>query len=83
VDASTGGLGEVTLTATVTSDGHIVAVWQNQTQASIFLYGCGTTNLWQKNGTDWVQRNPEFACAWEGVSPEVLPGSTLRGCLKS
>jgi hypothetical protein len=71
------GIGGVTLIASVTSDGSIVPVWQNQSQVSIFLYGCGTANVWKKNGSDWVNRGTVVVCAWEGVSPEVPAGATL------
>ena len=75
-DAGTGGVAGVALLGFTTADGHLVATWQNQSQVSIFLYGCGTADLWQKNGSDWVKLGPGFACAWEGVSPEVAPGAT-------
>jgi hypothetical protein len=75
-DAGTGGVAGVALLGFTTADGHLVATWQNQSQVSIFLYGCGTADLWQKNGSDWVKLSPGFACAWEGVSPEVAPGAT-------
>ena len=75
-DAGTGGVAGVALLGFTTADGHLVATWQNQSQVSIFLYGCGSADLWQKNGSDWVKLSPGFACAWEGVSPEVAPGAT-------
>jgi hypothetical protein len=75
----TGGTGSVLLIAAMTGDGYILPTWKNQSQASIFLYGCGTTNIWKKNGADWVDLSAAaaFACAWEGVSLEVLPGASL------
>jgi hypothetical protein len=73
---SSGSTGAVILTASVTDTNGILTTWHNGTAGSIFLYGCGTVDVWKKTGTDWVERNPGFSCAWEGVSPEVLPGST-------
>jgi hypothetical protein len=68
----------VVLTASLTSDGYVLPIWINQSKASIFLYGCGTTNIWKKNGVDWVDLSNAAAmhCAWEGVSPEVLAGAS-------
>ena len=80
-DAGTGGVSGVTLFASTTSDGHLVPVWHNQSQTSIFLYGCGTADLWQQNGSDWVKLAPVAVCKWEGVAPEVQPGSTYTDAL--
>jgi hypothetical protein len=66
----------VKLVAKVTSDGWIVPVWLNESSVSIFLYGCGSADVWKQEGSDWVNRGTLVRCAWEGASPEVTPGST-------
>ena len=46
-------------------------------QVSIFLYGCGTASLWQQKADSiWTDLGPAAVCTWEGVSPEVKPGET-------
>ena len=47
------GIGGVTLTASVDAQGWLVPLWQNQSPASIFLYGCGTADVWKKDHFGW------------------------------
>lgn len=68
----------VILTATVLDTGTIQATWQNNTQASIFLYGCGTVDVYRKDSAGWTNIGKPLQCGWEGVSPEVKPGASLE-----
>ncbi len=49
--------------------------WENPTDESIFLPGCGTVALEQQNGDAWEYIGPMVICAWEGVAVEVRPGA--------
>jgi|GEM_PF-6452302 len=69
--------GQVILIAAVTSDGGIQPTWLNGTQQSVFLYGCGTAYVWKKEASGWAFRGQEFACTWEGISPEVRAGAVF------
>jgi len=40
-----------------TADGHLCATWQNRASEH-FLYGCGSADLWPKNGSDWGKLKP-------------------------
>jgi hypothetical protein len=66
----------VILTASLAQPGTIQGIWQNNTQSSIFLYGCGTADAYQKQDTGWVNIGKPMACSWEGASPEVKPGAS-------
>ncbi len=76
--ASDGGTSGVVLTATLLDTEYIQATWTNNTQASIFLYGCGTVDLHRKDASGWTNLGTGVLCGWEGVSPEVKPGATYK-----
>lgn len=78
---ASGGAGAgtgVILTATLLENTvTIQATWQNNTQASIFLYGCGTVDVYRREATGWTNIGKPLACSWEGISPEVKPGASF------
>lgn len=60
-----------------TYDGQLHATWQNQTSASIFLYGCGTVQWSRLEGTVWTDPQAFVLCGWEGIAVEVAAGATF------
>jgi len=50
--------------------------WENPTDESIFLPGCGTVELEQRSGDAWEHLGPMVLCGWEGVAVEVPPGAS-------
>ena len=81
---STGGaVGGVSLVAELyvtelsnVTDCWIKPSWQNGSSMSIFLYGCGTVDVYKKDASGWKNLGKTIACAWEGISPEVKAGTT-------
>lgn len=75
---SDGGASGVVLTATLVDAEYLRSTWKNNTQASIFLYGCGTVDAYRKDASGWTNLGAGVMCTWEGASPEVKPGATYQ-----
>jgi hypothetical protein len=73
---SGGSAGGVVLTASY-DEQSVHATWQNHTEQSIFLAGCGTVQWSRFDGTVWSDGAPFMVCSWEGVAVEVAAGATF------
>jgi hypothetical protein len=49
-------------------------IWFNFTAESIWLPGCTTYTVEEKQGATWIDLGPPAVCGWEGYALEVKPG---------
>lgn len=51
---------------------------RNTTGLTLWLAGCSHFEYQQQVGDEWVTRDPEKTCVWEGFAEPVEPGATVR-----
>ncbi len=74
VSGTGGGSGTPGVALSATYDGQVRATWQDQTNQSLFLAGCGTVQLWRCKGTSWNEQKALTTCS--SVEVEVAAGAT-------
>lgn len=53
-------------------------IWYNFTAEPVFLGGCDTFAIEQKDGDSWKSLGSTIDCVWEGTAREIAPGQAWR-----